>query len=126
MDLLGVVESYFGCTGICEGDIINYFSDVSSGPPSTSIGCYPQIRQKIYDWLDLLYIYCLISSIVCLINLIAGNICIQSMILLGCSLIILKKKDSNFIIVLFRFNKSNRPWVLQRRKDRTDDKRQLK
>jgi len=94
MDLLGVVENYFGCTGICEGDIVNYFSDVASGPPSTSIGCYPQIRQKIYDWLDLLYIYCLIAAIICLINLIAGNICIQSMILFRCNLIIFKNQKS--------------------------------
>lgn len=67
---MGLIENTFDCTGICDGDIIYYFSDVNKGPTGTSKGCFLQIRDKILNWLSLCYVYSIIAASITLANVI--------------------------------------------------------
>ncbi|EAR92232.2 tetraspanin family protein (macronuclear) [Tetrahymena thermophila SB210] len=78
--LLKAIESNFECTGICTGDLVYYFNNINSGRPANSNGCYSQIRQKLTDWAQYIYIISIIIACFSFLNILFAliNCCIGS------------------------------------------------
>ncbi|KAL4439303.1 hypothetical protein ABPG74_016966 [Tetrahymena malaccensis] len=76
--LLEAIERNFECTGICTGDLVYYFNNINSGRPANSNGCYSQIRQKLTQWAQYIYIISIIVAIFSFLNVLLAliNCCV--------------------------------------------------
>lgn len=87
---LQAVEETFQCTGVCDSDIVFYFSDVNNGPP-VKMGCYEAVRNKLFDWLAVVYIYTIIAAVFTMLSVAFGNN--QSFIFISYKVLTLNFRD---------------------------------